>query len=124
MFEFIKNFRMRYPYKYVEPCPKCGSRCTGRYIKEPMTETDMEYIELESLKHGEIVRFMPKEPIENAFCVECGHRWGYTARTVYLTKEEMEEEINTRGTEMAYKELREEISNKNLITGKRKKSFL
>ena len=124
MFEFIKNFRMRYPYKYVEPCPECGSRCTGRYIKEPMTETDMEYIELESLKHGEIVRFMPKEPIENAFCVECGHRWGYTARTIYLTKEAMEEEINARGTEMAYKELREEISNKNLITGKRKKSFL
>ena len=124
MFEFFKKFKMRYPYKYVEPCPKCGSKCTGRYIKEPLTETDMEYIELQSLRHGEIVRFMPKEPIDNAFCVDCGHRWGYTAKTVYYTKEQLEEEIENRGTERAYLEIKEELSQKDLLSGKRKDSFL
>lgn len=124
MLEFFKNFKMRYPYKYIPPCPKCGSRCTGRYIKEPITESDMEYIELQSLKHGEIIRFTPKEPDDNAFCVDCGFRWGVTARTVYLTREELDAEIDARGTEGAYKEIKEEISQKDLMSGKRKDSFL
>ena len=123
MFEFIKNFKMRYPYKYIPPCPRCGSRCTGRYIKEPFTESDMEYIEYHSLKNGEIIRFAPKEPTDNAFCVECGYRWGHTARTIYLTKQEIEKEIEERGTELAYNELKEELSNKELVSGNRKNSF-
>ncbi len=121
LIDLIKNFKMRYPYKYIEPCPKCGSKCTGRFVKEPLTEADTEYIELESLKHGEIVRFAPREPVDNAFCVDCGHRWGYTARTIYLTKQEIEDEIVSRGTEMAYTELKEAISQKDAVSGNRKK---
>lgn len=121
--DFIKNFQIKHPYKYIEPCPNCGSKCTGRYIKEPITESDMEYIEVESLKHGEIVRFAPKEPIKNAFCVDCDFRWKYDARTIYLTREEIEEEISNRGTEAAYMELKEEISQKDAVNGKRKKSL-
>ena len=121
LINFIKNFKIKHPYKYVEPCPKCGSYCTGRYIKEPITESDMEYIERESLKHGEIIRFAPKEPIKNAFCVDCDYRWEYYAKTIYITREEMEEEINRRGTESAYLELKEEISQKDAVSGNRKK---
>ena len=124
MLDFIKKFKMKYPYKYIPPCPRCGSRCTGRYIKEPLTQSDMEYIELQSFKHGEIIRFLSKEPVDNAFCVDCGYRWGCSARTIYLTKEEIALEIEERGTEEAYKELKEEISEKELISGNRKKSFL
>lgn len=124
MFDLFKIFKMRYPYKYIPPCPRCGSSCTGRYIKEPLTETDMEYIELQSLKHGEIVRFMPKEPVDNAFCVDCGYRWGCTAKTIYYTKEQLEEEIDKRGTERAYLEIKDELSQKDIMSGKRKERFL
>ena len=124
MFEFIKNFKMKYPYKYIPPCPRCGSRCTGRYIREPLTESDIEYIEKQSLKHGEIVRFLRQEPTENAFCVDCGYRWGCTAKTIYLTKDEINIEIEERGTQEAYNELKEEIINKDLISGKKRNNFL
>lgn len=124
MFDFIKKIKMRYPYKYVPPCPKCGSKCTGRYVREPLTETDMEYIELNSLKNGEIVRFVPKEPTDNAFCVDCGHKWGCMITTRYFTKEQIEHEIDVRGTETAYQEIKAEVSHKELLSGKRKNSFL
>lgn len=124
LLDLIKNFRMRYPYKYVEPCPKCGSKCTGRFVKEPLTEADTEYIELQSLKHGEIVRFAPREPITNAFCVDCGYRWEYTARTLYLTRSEIDAEIVNRGTEGAYLELKESISQKDAVSGHRKKGII
>ena len=123
LIEFFKKFQIKHPYKYVEPCPVCKSYVTGRYIKEPFTETDMEYIELESLKHGEIVRFAHRVPTKNAFCVDCDHRWVYTARTIYLTNEEMEEQIKLRNTEEAYLELKDELKEKDLISGKRKKSI-
>ena len=100
---------MKYPYRYVEPCPNCGSRCTGRYEKEPMTRGDMEYIELQSLKHGEIVRFLYRVPEENVFCVDCNHKWSYDVRTRFLSKDDIMKEIDERGTQGAYEELREEI---------------
>ena len=121
--EFLKNFRMKYPYKYVEPCPECGSRCTGRYMKQPLTETDKEYIEVKSYENGEIIRFSSKEPVLNAFCVDCGHRWSANIKTILLTKQEIETEILARGTEMALVELNEEISTKNSISGHRKNGF-
>ena len=103
---------MRYPYKFVEPCPVCGSRCTGRFVKEPMREKDMEYIELQSLRHGEIVRFVYRVPDDNCFCVDCGHKWPSFPRTVFLTKEEILGEIEARGTREAYEELKEELEEK------------
>lgn len=121
--DFIRNFKMKYPYKYVEPCPECGSRCTGRYMKQPLTESDKEYIELKSYENGEIVRFSSKEPTLNAFCVDCGHRWSSSVRTIFLTKQEIEEEILRRGTEMALVELNEEISAKNSMSGNRGNRF-
>ena len=121
--EFISNLKI-HPYKYIEPCPKCGSYITGRYMKEPITESDMEYIERESLKHGEIVRFAPREPDLNAFCVDCGHKWRYMPRTIFLSKAEMEAEIEKRGTAQAYTEFKQEISDKDSVSGNRKKGFL
>jgi hypothetical protein len=107
MFSFIKL-----PYVYVEPCPECGSRCTGRYVKEPMTQEDMDYIELQSLKHGEIVRFMYAKPQKNAFCVDCGYTWETNIRTIFVSKQRITEEIEARGTREAYMELKNEIAEK------------
>lgn len=123
LLDFISGLKI-HPYKYIEPCPECNSYVTGRYMKEPITESDMEYIERESLKHGEIVRFAPREPELNCFCVECGYKWRYTPRTIYLTKVEMENEIERRGTHQAYLELQKEISEKETLSGNRKKGFL
>lgn len=107
MFDFIK-----FPYVYVEPCPVCKSRVTGRYVKEPMTQEDIDYIELQSLKHGEIVRFMYTKPQKNAFCVDCGHTWESEIKTVFLPKQRIAEEIEARGTREAYMELKEELNGK------------
>ena len=103
---------IRYPYKYVEPCPICGSRCTGRFVKEPLTERDMKYIELGSLRHGEIVRFIYRVPEENTFCVDCGAKWASEPRTIFLSKEAILREIEERGTRAAYEELRQELEEK------------
>lgn len=92
------------PYYYIEPCPKCNSRRTGYIRRDSRQSSEIEY---ESLKHGEIVRFAMQEPRENAFCVECGHRWPYTPRLMFWSSERIQEEIDARGTEEAYMELRE-----------------
>lgn len=110
MFNLFNLFK--YPYKYVEPCPNCGSRCTGRYMQEPLTRGDMEYIELQSLKHGEIVRFVYRVPEENVFCVDCEYKWVSDSKTVFLTKDELMNEIEARGTQPAYEELRDELEEK------------
>lgn len=122
LLDVLKGLKI-HPYIYIEPCPRCKSKVTGRYIKEPMTESDMEYTESQSLKHGEIIRFIPKVPEKNAFCVDCDYRWHYTPRTIYISKLEMEQMIEERNTEDAYYELRNEISNKNLVNSKRKKGL-
>lgn len=112
MVNLLNLLRKHHTYKYVEPCPICSSRCTGRYIQEPITRGDMEYIELQSLKHGEIVRFAYRIPEENVFCVDCGHRWTADPKTVFLSKDELMEEIEARGTQPAYEELRDELEEK------------
>ena len=123
LLEFIQKFKMKYPYKYVEPCPICGSRLTGRYMRQPLTESDKEYIELKSYENGEIIRFSSKEPTKNAFCVDCGHKWSSTVKTIFLTKQEIEEEIEVRGTDIALIALKEELSVKNSMNNQRKNNI-
>lgn len=95
-------------YKYVPPCPECGSFCVGRYVKEPFREEDRDYMEEQSLKYGEIIRFCDSIPGENLFCVECDHEWHGYVETKWISKEELEQEIKRRGTRYAYEELMEE----------------
>lgn len=108
--------KIRHLYYYVPPCPKCGSRITGRYVKQPHNQGDAEYMQRESLKHGELIRFVPSEPIKNCYCEECGHEWGHTVRSYFITKERMEEEIEARDTRSLYMEFNEKYPRK-------KKSF-
>lgn len=96
---------MRHFYYYIPPCPKCGSRRTGRYIRETRNSA---MIEESSLRHGEIVRFAMEEPIKNAFCVDCGYTWGCTPELKFWPQSRIQEEIEERTTEEAYIELKEQ----------------
>lgn len=99
----INMFRKR-PYYYIPPCPICKSYRTGRYIKTHRSGD--AYIEEASLRNGEIVRFIPKEPIKNAFCVDCGYEWPCSAKIQFMTPEEIEKEQERRTTREAYMELK------------------
>ena len=106
----------RKPYYFVPPCPVCGSRSTGRIQAHTLDET---YVEVESLKNGEIVRFRegtvfdPKRAasLPDAFCVLCGHEWRAGVKAVWMTAEQIEAEKKARGTKGAYKMLSEALGN-------------
>ncbi len=112
----IRNAKI-HMYKYVPPCPECGSKCTGRYVKMPISEKDRDYMERETLKYGEIIRFTPKIPEKNMFCVDCDHKWHGIVETRRLSRMEIDREIEERGTYEAYIEVVEEQEEK------RKKGF-
>lgn len=112
----MKKIKLKKPHYYVPPCPECGSFCTGRYMRRPVTEA--WYVEEKSLKNAEIVRFVSKEPVKNCFCVDCGHEWGKTIILSFVTDEELEEERKKRGTVEAYEEIHEE--NREMLDKKRR----
>ena len=103
--------KMRYPYYYVPECPECGSRCTGRFVRKPLR--DSLYVEENSLKNGEIIRFSKGFPQDRVFCVDCGHEWNHHVLVRFLTREELDQEKEERGTEEAYQELLELKKNSN-----------
>ena len=100
-------------YKYVPPCPKCGSFCTGRYVKEPYSEKGKDYLERESLRFGEIVRFIQSIPYKNMFCVDCDYKWHGIVETKLISKDELDDMIEKRETYEAYIEAKEEQAFKN-----------
>ena len=118
----VKNIRM-HMYKYVPPCPNCKSCITGRYVKMPQSEADKDYMERETLKYGEIVRFIPRVPEKNLFCVECGHKWHGDVKTKRYSRREIEEEVEKRGTYEAYLEVIEEQEEKKNSRGFFRKLF-
>ena len=111
------RIKLKVPHYYVPPCPECGSKCTGRYIRKPLM--DAWYTEEQSLKNAEIVRFVQKEPIKNLFCVDCGFEWGKMIGITWVTQEELEQERRERGTKEAYEELHSQ--NQDTLKQKRKK---
>ena len=102
---------MRHFYYYVPPCPKCGSRKTGRYMRMPFTGSG--YTKEDSLKNGEWVRFAKEEPINNCFCMTCGMQWPGKVRLKWWPFERIQEEIKARETEPAYKQMLAEKGKKN-----------
>lgn len=90
-------------YYYVPKCPNCGSRITGKYVKEQKKEDDARYIMETSLKHGELITFVPNVPYENCYCENCGHEWHYNVDVKWISKERIEEEKIARGTEKKYR---------------------
>lgn len=91
-------------YYYVPPCPQCGSRLTGRYVKQPYTKTDIRYVKNESLRHGELIRMTNSVPISNAFCEECGHEWPEHIYARILPAWQVENEKKARSTDARYNE--------------------
>lgn len=87
-------------YYYVPRCPVCGSWKTGHYIKEP--KLDAEYTYRKALEHGEIIRFAKKEPVENCFCTECGHKWGKHIFLSMISYDELVHQQEIRGTNNEY----------------------
>lgn len=104
-------------YYRVPPCPECGSRKTGRYMKKPRSVEDMVYVQSQSLANGELIRFVPREPIKNCYCEDCGYEWGHTVHGEWLPDSVIEAEIEARETRERYLEFQEKYPMK-------KKSFL
>lgn len=96
------------PYYYVPPCPRCQSRKTGRYVKNPVVKQDKGYIFEESLKNGEIVEETDIVPVENAFCCDCGYEWSCYIETIWLTPQEILKQKKARGIEGLSEELENE----------------
>lgn len=90
-------------YYYVDPCPKCGSRKTGRYVKQPITGSG--YMLEESLKAGELIRFLSFVPEKNGFCATCGHEWHTMAKLKFWPTDKIRDEMIARGTEQEYQRL-------------------
>lgn len=111
------QFIQRRLYYKVPPCPECGSRKTGRYVKKPRSMEDTIYTQSQSLMSGELIRFVPREPIKNCYCEECGYEWGHTVHAELLPVTEIEEEMEVRDTKRRYFEFQERYPMK-------KKSFL
>ena len=97
MFERIPHI-----YYYVPPCPACGSRKTGRYVRQPLTAADIRFVETESLRSGELVRLAARIPEKNAYCEDCGHEWACSISARLLPQERIAEEQVTRGTAAKY----------------------
>lgn len=99
---------MKRLYYYVPKCPNCGSRITGRYVKEPNQYENKIYAMREYLKHGEIVSMIDDVPYNNCYCEECGHSWHYIVTSKLISKERIEEEKTVRFTKERYIEFNKE----------------
>jgi hypothetical protein len=94
--------RIPHIYYYVPPCPACGSRKTGRYVRQPLTAGDMRFVEVESLRSGELIRFAPRIPEKNVYCEDCGHEWACSIRASLMPRERIMEEQTARGSAEKY----------------------
>ena len=111
-------FNIKSMYYFVPQCPICTSWKTGRYVAEP--RIDAEYMYRKSLEHGELIRFVPIEPIKNCFCTECDHEWSAHIKMVFLTADEIAEQKRIRGTGELFRKYKEE----NYVNGKPPKPSL
>ena len=92
----------------VPPCPECGSRKTGRYVRRPFFEKDALYMERESFRNGELIRMVDRVPVKNAYCEDCGHEWAQQINLSFFNREEVEEEKRERDTTEKYLKTEEE----------------
>ena len=108
---------MRSFYYYVPPCPDCGSAATGRYVNPPLINKD--YMIIESLQNGEIIRYKSKLKENRCFCTDCGFEWEESPRVVRITDEEKNGERKRRHTEKLLNEYYKEYG----INSNRRKNF-
>lgn len=89
-------------YYYIPTCPDCGSRRTGKYVKEPSSAETAQYIMRQSLRHGELITFLPEVPFTNCYCEECGYEWHYDVVGKWISPRRIEEEKVARNTNQKY----------------------
>lgn len=93
----IRN-KVKVPYYYIPPCPRCKSVRTGRLMKYHRTTND-EYINKASLKNGELIKFVPEvDPDHDLFCADCGFTWSEYISVQWYTQDQIDEEKRKRGT--------------------------
>lgn len=97
------------PYKYVPPCPMCGSCETGRFIKPSSSQEIDEKILCEALAGGELVEITPVHDKKiNAFCMTCNFEWRAYIEDKWLTDDEIEIERKKRNTNLYLRSRRNE----------------
>ena len=111
------GFKNKKKYYYVQRCPECKSRVTGRYIPRPKYETDADYLMRNSLIHGELVRFADTDFFNNCYCEDCGYEWRYEVIGRLISLERFEEEGSVR-------KARERLAEYNEMNPPKKKGWL
>ena len=87
------------PYYNIPQCPYCGSRMSGRYVKNHRYN-DISYVITDALKHGELVKAVPEVPeYFNVFCVECKAEWHHDVKLSFISTEQLNNEKKSRFTE-------------------------
>ncbi len=87
-------------YHYIEPCPKCGSRRTGRFVAKPMLSAGAYH--QNALRNGELIQFQETEPINNLYCADCRYEWAGQVKLKFWKHDRIREEVIIRGTEALY----------------------
>lgn len=97
---------------YVPPCPACGSRDTGHYVRRPVQlpfSEDSSYSMLQQcVLHGERIRFRQQLPAKNCFCHTCGNEWTGQVEEKWMTKKEIMREIKARNLLDPYNYIKKE----------------
>lgn len=104
------SIQFKKKYYYVQRCPNCKSRVTGRYIlkRKWHNQIDMDYMELNSLKNGELIKFLDDDFINNCYCEDCGCEWHYDVVGRLISKDRFIEECQVRGTKERLKDCESE----------------
>ena len=98
---FLDLFRKK-RYKYVKPCPRCGSFHTGYKIFINSKEKIPNLL-TERTRLGERVEVdVGFNNDLNCFCDNCGVEWYDDIVTKYLTLDEIEEQKKLRGINEEY----------------------
>lgn len=87
-------------HHYVPQCPRCKSYHTGRYVFVMKDNFDTNKIIYKALKHGELIRIVGgfrDLDSNNAYCEECGAEWYQNIQTMFLSDEQIQNQIKLRG---------------------------
>ena len=108
---FIELILNKVHYHRVPPCPKCGSKKTGRFLYVSNTSSGVEKIIGGCMAKGELVQLisgLDATKYENAYCDNCGCEWHANIETFWLSHDKIAKERYERGiTKEKYKNIKE-----------------
>ena len=104
-------------YHYVPPCPRCGSKKTGRFLFMMNTYNGVEKAISDCMANGELVKIRTsfQSQYENAYCEDCGCEWNANIQDIPATEEQIRHQMDIRGIT---KESVESVKNIRKITKK------